>query len=431
MTLGRDGQEDNMTRQIQTSCCIAGGGPAGMMLGFLLARAGIDVVILEKHRDFLRDFRGDTVHPSTLELFSELGLLDEFLKLPHATASSLSGQIGKELVHIADFSHLPTRCKFIALVPQWDFLNFLKEHGSAYPGFHVEMRAEVVDLIEEGGRIVGVRAEAPEGTLEVRAPLTVGCDGRHSTVRRRAALNVIDLGAPLDVLWFRLPSKPDDKAMTMGRFLPGSILVQINRGDYWQCAFVIPKGDAAKVRQEGLEVFRQKVAKAAPPLADRVGTLTDWDQVKLLTVTVDRLERWYRDGLLCIGDAAHAMSPIGGVGINLAVQDAVAAANILAEHLRRGDLTLDHLVEVQSRREWPTKATQWLQVQAQNRIIAPTLKHSGELKMPFALWLLNKIPVLQRIPARLVGVGVRPEHIHTPDVRADARVADHHRVAAQ
>ena len=324
-----------MTRQIQTSCCIAGGGPAGMMLGFLLARAGIDVVILEKHRDFLRDFRGDTVHPSTLELFSELGLLDEFLKLPHATASLLSGQIGKELVHIADFSHLPTRCKFIALVPQWDFLNFLKEHGSAYPGFHVEMRAEVVDLIEEGGRIVGVRAEAPEGTLEVRAPLTVGCDGRHSTVRRRAALNVIDLGAPLDVLWFRLPSKPDDKAMVMGRFLPGSILVQINRGDYWQCAFVIPKGDAGKVRQEGLEVFRQKIAKAAPPFADRVGTLTDWDQIKLLTVTVDRLERWYREGLLCIGDAAHAMSPVGGVGINLAVQDAVAAANILAEHLRR------------------------------------------------------------------------------------------------
>src|SRR5262249_53488172 len=317
------------SERITTRCCIVGGGPCGLMLGFLLARAGVDVVVLEKHADFLRDFRGDTIHPSTLELMGELGLLDEFLKLPHEQARTIGAYIGDREFEFADFSHLPTRCKFVALMPQWDFLNFLADHGRGYPTFKLRMRAEAVDLIEEGGRIAGVRANTPDGPVEIRADLTMGCDGRHSTVRERAGMKVEDLGAPMDVLWFRLSRKPGDPLDPMGRFTPGRITIRINRGDYWQCAFIIRKGAFEATRSTGLPEFRRRVAQIAPMLADRVDELKDWDQVKLLTVAVDRLARWHRPGLLCIGDAAHAMSPIGGVGVNLAVQDAVAAANIL------------------------------------------------------------------------------------------------------
>jgi 2-polyprenyl-6-methoxyphenol hydroxylase-like FAD-dependent oxidoreductase len=403
-----------VAQAIATQCCVAGGGPAGMMLGFLLARAGIDVTVLEKHADFLRDFRGDTIHPSTLELMHELGLLDAFLKLPHSTAPTLSGRYGNLELTIADFRHLPTRCKYIALMPQWDFLNFLADHGRRYPRFNLLMRAEVTDLIEEGGRVRGVRAATPDGVLEVRAALVVGCDGRHSTVREKAGLIVEELGAPMDVLWFRVSRPSGDPEETMGLFLPGRILVMIERGNYWQCAYVIPKGSIEDVRARGIESFRAAVEQAVPFLKGRMREIKDWDQIKLLTVAVDRLKRWHRSGLLCIGDAAHAMSPIGGVGVNLAVQDAVATANILAEPLRAGPIDDGTLQKVQDRREFPTRVTQRVQVFLQNNVIRTVLGQS-ELKPPLALRLLQHYPILRRIPARVLGLGVRPEHIHTPE----------------
>jgi 2-polyprenyl-6-methoxyphenol hydroxylase-like FAD-dependent oxidoreductase len=401
----------------QTRCCIVGGGPAGMMLGFLLARAGVDVVVLEKHKDFLRDFRGDTIHPSTLEIMAELGLLDEFLKLPHQEARTLGGAFGGLQFNFVDFSHLPTRCKFIALMPQWDFLNFLAEHGKHYPGFHLLMQAEATGLIEEAGRIAGVRATIPDGPLDIRADLVVGCDGRHSTVRALAGMKVDELGAPMDVLWFRLPRSPSDSDQSMGRFEPGRIFVLIDRGDYWQCAYVIPKGSIEDVRRAGLDAFRAGLVQSMPMFADRVGELKDWDQIKLLTVAVDRMPRWHRPGLLCIGDAAHAMSPIGGVGINLAVQDAVAAANILYEPLRRGRVGDDDLARVQKRREFPTRVTQAIQVFLQDRVISRALQARGELPVPLVVRLLSRFPLLRRIPARLLGLGVRPEHVRTPEIR--------------
>jgi len=322
---------------IQTRCCIVGGGPAGMMLGFLLARSGLDVVVLEKHADFLRDFRGDTIHPSTLELMHELGLLAEFIKLPHERAEELSGRYGDMPVTIADFRHLPTQCKYIALMPQWDFLNFLADRGRRYRGFRLLMSTEATGLVEEGGRTIGVRARAPEGEIEIRAALVVGCDGRHSTLREQAHFQVEELGAPMDVEWFRLSRRSDDPSATGGLFLPGRIFVMLNRGDFWQCAYVIPKDGDAEMRRKGLAAFRACIVSAVPMFANRVDEIASWDQVKLLTVAVDRMPRWYRSGLLFIGDAAHAMSPIGGVGVNLAVQDAVAAANILAGPLLSGD----------------------------------------------------------------------------------------------
>ena len=400
---------------ITTQCCIAGGGPAGMMLGFLLARAGVGVTVLEKHADFFRDFRGDTVHPSTLELMVELGLIDEFLKLPHQKIETLTGQVGAEHLRMVDFRHLPTHCKFIALMPQWDFLNFLAEHGKRYKTFDLRMQAEATDLIEENGRIVGVIAKTPDGSLTIRADLVVGCDGRHSTVRTQAGLKSDDYGAPMDVLWFRLSRKDSDRADVFGHIEAGKLMVMFDRGDYWQCAYVIPKGGIERVKSEGLEAFRARVVEMSPFLSDRVGELKTWDDVKLLSVAVDRLQKWWRPGLICIGDAAHAMSPIGGVGINLAVQDAVAAANQLARPLRDGRATDEDLRAIEDRRTLPMRFTQWLQLTIQRRIISPVLAARKRPKPPAFFKLFNSLPILRRIPARLVGIGIRPEHVRTPE----------------
>jgi len=399
---------------LTTRCCVVGGGPAGMMLGFLLARAGIDVIVLEKHADFLRDFRGDTIHPSTLEVMGELGLLDEFLQLPHAKARTLGANFAGMQFEFVDFSHLPTRCKFVALMPQWDFLNFLAAHGRRYPSFHLHMKAEASDLIEEAGRVVGLRAQTPDGDLEIRADLVVGCDGRHSTVRARAGMKVEDLGAPMDVLWFRISKQPGDPIESMGRFEAGRIFVLIDRGDYWQCAYVIPKGGIDEVHRVGLDAFRGHVAASVPPFTGRVGEIKDWGQVKLLTVAVDRLATWYKPGLLCIGDAAHAMSPIGGVGVNLAVQDAVAAANLLWEPLSSGRPSDTDLARVQQRRMFPTRVTQAVQVFLQNKVISRALQMRGKLDIPWPVRALARIPLLRRVPARMIGLGVRPEHMRMP-----------------
>ncbi len=402
-----------MPTPIHTTCCVVGGGPAGMMLGFLLARAGVKVAVLEKHADFLRDFRGDTIHPSTLELMYELGLLDEFLKLPHSRVERLGGQVGDTTIRLADFSHLPTHCKFIALMPQWDFLDFLAEHGRKYPAFDLHMKTEATDLIEEGGRVVGVRAASPEGELEFRADLTVGCDGRHSTLRARAGFKVEDIGAPMDVLWFRVSRRPGDTTETFGHMETGRMMVMLNRTDYWQCAYIIPKDGYGAVKAEGLDAFRKNVVFMSPFLSDRLGEIKSWDDVKLLTVAVDRLPRWHEPGLLCIGDAAHAMSPIGGVGINLAIQDAVATANILAAPLKQGRVTEALLEAVQRRRTMPMRVIQWLQVAVQKNVLGAVLKGTTRPKPPFAAKLLNLFPLLQRLPARVIGLGVRPEHVRT------------------
>jgi 2-polyprenyl-6-methoxyphenol hydroxylase-like FAD-dependent oxidoreductase len=396
------------------TCCIAGGGPAGMMAGFLLARAGVEVLVLEKHADFLRDFRGDTIHPSTLQVMHELGLLDEFLRLPHQKAEELVGQVGDTVLRIADFRHLPTTCKFIAFMPQWDFLDFLAGHAERLPCFGLMRRTEARELIEEDGRVVGLRASTPDGELDVRADLVIGADGRHSTVRAKAGLVSNQLGAPIDVLWLRLPRHDSDPHESFGRFDTGRLAVLINRGDYWQLGYVIPKGGFDELRQAGLATLQSRLGTLVPFLADRVGELDTWDKVNLLTVAVDRLERWHRPGLLCIGDAAHAMSPVGGVGINLAIQDAVATANILAGALRERRLSETDLALVQRRREFPARATQRMQITIQNRVITRVLGSSGTLSAPWPLRLAASIPLLRRLPARLIGMGVRPEHVRAP-----------------
>ena len=416
--------------------CITGGGPAGMVLGFLLARASIEVLVLEKHADFFRDFRGDTIHPSTFELMYELNLLDEFLGVPHQQLSEIGAAVDDFAVTIADLTHLPVHCKFVGLMPQWDFLNFIAEKGKAYPQFHLRMESEVTDLLFENGRVVGVRAKTHEGDREFRAHLTVGADGRHSIVRAKAGLEVIDLGAPIDVLWMRVSRLPTDPAQTLGRFRAGRLLVTLNRGDYWQCAYVISKGGFEAIQKRGLPAFRQDLETVAPFLQGRSAELKDWSDIKLLSVAVDRLRHWSRPGLLCIGDSAHAMSPIGGVGINLAIQDGVAAANILVPALSAGasadaailagavstgDSVDSHLQKVQSRREFPTRMTQAVQIFAHKRFIGPALATKAPLKhLPLPLALLKHFPILRRIPARMVGLGFRPEHIHTPDTHPDS-----------
>jgi 2-polyprenyl-6-methoxyphenol hydroxylase-like FAD-dependent oxidoreductase len=401
---------------MSVQCCIAGGGPAGMMLGLLLARAGVRVAVLEKHADFLRDFRGDTIHPSTLEVMYELGVLERFLRLPHEKVFRINGQVGPLALTIADFSHLRVRCRYVAFIPQWDFLNFLASEGARYPAFHLRMEAEATDLIEEGGRVVGVRAQTAKGPLEVRADLVVGADGRHSVVREKAGLSIDEFGAPMDVLWFRLSRRSADPPDPVGRFDTGRIFIMLNRGDYWQCGFVIPKGSLPDLEAQGLPALHDDVARLAPFIADRVREVREWESVKLLTVQVDRLRRWYRPGLLCIGDAAHAMSPVGGVGINLAIQDAVAAANQLAQPLLDGRLNTKALEGIQRRREWPTKMTQRVQLMVQQRVIKRVLGRAGPLTPPFAIRLLATFPVLRRIPARMIGLGFRPEHVRSPAV---------------
>jgi 2-polyprenyl-6-methoxyphenol hydroxylase-like FAD-dependent oxidoreductase len=383
-----------------------------MMAGLLLARAGVDVVVLEKHADFFRDFRGDTIHPSTLELMHELGSLDELLKLPHEEAHRLAFQFGALRGVIADFDRVKLRCPFIAFMPQWDFLDFLARRASRYPTFSLKMNAEVTGIIEAGGRVVGVTATTPRGALEVRADLVIAADGRGSLVREKSGLAVDELGAPMDVLWFGLPRVGSDPDETMGRFDRGCIFIAIDRRDYWQCGYVIAKGTLAAIRQRGLAAFQQGVAAVFPEVADRVHQLDDWDKIKLLIVQVNRLRRWHRPGLLCIGDAAHAMSPVGGVGINLAVQDAVAASNILAAPLAARRVTEDDLAAVQKRREFPMRVIQAFQIVVQNRVLAPTL--GGRItKPPLIVKLLQRFPPLRAIPARLIGIGVRPEHVRT------------------
>jgi 2-polyprenyl-6-methoxyphenol hydroxylase-like FAD-dependent oxidoreductase len=388
-----------------------------MMLGYLLARAGIDVVVLEKHGDFLRDFRGDTIHPSTLDLLHELGLLQKFLQRPHDEVRHLTGWIGDSHLRIADFTRLPTHCKFVAFMPQWDFLNFFAEEAKRYPSFHLLMNIEATDLLVEGGLVTGVRAKSGQNQLAIHSRLTIAADGRHSIIREQAGLDIINLGAPMDVLWMQISRAESDPPITLGRVAAGKILVMLNRGTYWQCALIIPKGTYDELRARGLPAFRAQLADLAPFLRGRIEELADWERIKLLTVVVDRLKRWWRPGLLCIGDAAHAMSPIGGVGINLAIQDAVAAANILAKALQTQGADDHKLAAVQKRREFPTRATQRMQILIQNNVITRVLG-SSRIQAPWILKLVDRWPLLQRIPARLVGVGFRPEHVKTPDLHS-------------
>jgi 2-polyprenyl-6-methoxyphenol hydroxylase-like FAD-dependent oxidoreductase len=403
-------------RTIKVRCCIVGGGPAGMMLGYLLGRAGIDVVVLEKHADFFRDFRGDTVHPSTLQVMDELGLSNGFLKLPHQRLQKMDGMFGGTSVRIADLSRLNAKFPFIAFMPQWDFLNFLRESGKKFASLKVMMSAEATDLMQDGDRIAGVRAKTPEGMIDIEADLTIACDGRHSLVRDRAGLAVEEIGAPMDVLWFRAGKRANETESVFARVDPGSMMVTFDRGDYWQCAYVIAKGQYDAVKARGLPALLDDVARMAPILKSGLADVKGWDDVKLLTVAINRLTRWTRPGLLCIGDAAHAMSPIGGVGVNLAVQDAVATANLLAAKLVTGCPPEDELDAVRRRREFPVRMTQRMQVVAQNNIVSAALKPGGApLKAPFAVRLITAVPWLQGITARFIGLGVRPEHVHSPE----------------
>jgi 2-polyprenyl-6-methoxyphenol hydroxylase-like FAD-dependent oxidoreductase len=404
----------NGSEKLQTRCVIVGGGPAGMMAGYLLARAGVPVAVLEKHSDFNRDFRGDTIHPSTLELMHELGILDEFLKQPHQEVRELRAVVNGQAVPVADFRKLPTRCKFIAFMPQWDFLNFLSNHAKCFPTFQLHMETEVVDLLMEDSRVIGVCAKTPRGELEVRADLVIGADGRHSTIQTRAGLEQLEFGVPIDVLWMRISKKHDDPAQSLGFFQQGKLLVLLDRGNYWQAGFVIPKGQFDEIQERGLSQFQNDIVSFAGFLRDRVAELDDWSKIKLLTVQVNRLREWCREGLLCIGDSAHAMSPAGGVGINLAIQDAVATANLLAEKLQRGPVHTGDLRKVQARREWPTRLIQGMQIFIHRRVVTGRTSDDKKTSLPFVLRLPKWFPILRQLPARFIGLGPRPEHIRSP-----------------
>ena len=400
-----------MVEKLQTRCVIAGGGPAGIMAGYLLARAGVPVIVLEKHADFFRDFRGDTIHPSTLQLMYELGLLDQFLKQPHQEVRELRAVVNGQVVPIADFTKLPTRCKFIAFMPQWDFLNFLATRAKEFPGFQLLMQHEVVDLTFDQERVTGVRVKTPRGELEIRADLVIGADGRHSIIQTRAGLERQDFGVPIDALWMRISKKQGDPQQSFGFFERGKLLVLLDRGDYWQCGFVIPKGGFDEIKARGMQELQNSIVSFAGFLRDRVAELDDWSKIRLLTVQINRLRDWYRDGLLCIGDSAHAMSPAGGVGINLAIQDAVATANLLGEKLRTGPVSVNDLRQVQRRREWPTRVIQAMQVFIHRYLVTgQTSQRKGSL--PIVFRLLKWFPVLRQIPARFIGIGPRPEHYH-------------------